>query len=96
LSTAIDDLGLIDADDGLGERVVIADFRRRAQSRRVSTPWPASAGPFFTRADQILHHPAVMQITARSYRLKDKRRADIMAGAARTKETRNNGTSLSG
>jgi DNA replication protein DnaC len=37
--------------------------------------------------DRILHHAAVVQITGESYRLKDKRRAGIMARPAKAKET---------
>ncbi len=37
--------------------------------------------------DRILHHAAVVQITGESYRLKDKRRAGIMARPAKVKET---------
>ncbi len=37
--------------------------------------------------DRILHHAAVVQISGESYRLKDKRRAGIMARPAKTKET---------
>jgi DNA replication protein DnaC len=38
--------------------------------------------------DRILHHATVVQITGESYRLKDKRRAGIMARPAKSKETR--------
>ena len=37
--------------------------------------------------DRILHHAAVVQISGESYRLKDKRRAGIMARPAKSKET---------
>jgi DNA replication protein DnaC len=37
--------------------------------------------------DRILHHAAVVQISGESYRLKDKRRAGIMARPAKMKET---------
>jgi DNA replication protein DnaC len=37
--------------------------------------------------DRILHHAAVVQISGESYRLKDKRRAGIMARPAKAKET---------
>ena len=36
--------------------------------------------------DRILHHATVVQISGESYRLKDKRRAGIMARSAKTKE----------
>ena len=36
--------------------------------------------------DRILHHATVVQIAGESYRLKDKRRAGIMARPAKTKE----------
>jgi DNA replication protein DnaC len=36
--------------------------------------------------DRILHHATVVQISGESYRLKDKRRAGIMAKPAKTKE----------
>ncbi|MGB0087040.1 MAG: IS21-like element helper ATPase IstB [Rhodomicrobiaceae bacterium] len=36
--------------------------------------------------DRILHHAAVVQISGESYRLKDKRRAGIMARPAKTEE----------
>jgi DNA replication protein DnaC len=36
--------------------------------------------------DRILHHAAVVQISGESYRLKDKRRAGIMARPAKAKE----------
>ena len=36
--------------------------------------------------DRILHHPTVVQIAGESYRLKDKRRAGIMARPARIKD----------
>jgi DNA replication protein DnaC len=36
--------------------------------------------------DRILHHSAVVQISGESYRLKDKRRAGIMARPAKTEE----------
>ncbi len=38
--------------------------------------------------DRILHHASVVQISGESYRLKDKRRAGIVAKPARGKETR--------
>ena len=37
--------------------------------------------------DRILHHATVVQIAGESYRLKDKRRAGIMAQPAKAKET---------
>jgi DNA replication protein DnaC len=37
--------------------------------------------------DRILHHAAVVQIAGESYRLKDKRRAGIMARPTKVKET---------
>ena len=37
--------------------------------------------------DRILHHATVVQISGDSYRLKDKRRAGIMAKPAKKKET---------
>jgi DNA replication protein DnaC len=36
--------------------------------------------------DRILHHAAVVQISGESYRLKDKRRAGIMARPNKAKE----------
>jgi hypothetical protein len=36
--------------------------------------------------DRILHHATVVQISGESYRLKDKRRAGILARPAKTKE----------
>jgi len=36
--------------------------------------------------DRILHHATVVQIAGESYRLKDKRRAGIMARPHNTKE----------
>jgi IstB-like ATP binding protein len=36
--------------------------------------------------DRILHHASVVQISGESYRLKDKRRAGILARPARTRE----------
>jgi len=36
--------------------------------------------------DRILHHATVVQIAGESYRLKDKRRAGIMARAHKTKK----------
>jgi hypothetical protein len=36
--------------------------------------------------DRILHHATVVQIAGESYRLKDKRRAGIMARPNNTKE----------
>jgi hypothetical protein len=35
--------------------------------------------------DRILHHASVVQIAGESYRLKDKRRAGVMARPIRTK-----------
>ena len=37
--------------------------------------------------DRILHHATVVQISGESYRLKDKRRAGIMARPGKTKTT---------
>jgi DNA replication protein DnaC len=37
--------------------------------------------------DRILHHATVVQISGESYRLKDKRRAGILARPAKTRET---------
>jgi hypothetical protein len=37
--------------------------------------------------DRILHHATVVQVRGESYRLKDKRRAGIMARPATAKET---------
>ena len=42
--------------------------------------------------DRILHHAAVVQISGESYRLKDKRRAGIMARPAKTKKTAEGGS----
>jgi len=39
--------------------------------------------------DRILHHAAVVQISGESYRLKDKRRAGIMARPAKSKDVEN-------
>lgn len=39
--------------------------------------------------DRILHHSAVIQISGESYRLKDKRRAGIMARPAKIKDIKN-------
>jgi IstB-like ATP binding protein len=36
--------------------------------------------------DRILHHASVVQIAGESYRLKDKRRAGIMARPAKNKD----------
>ena len=36
--------------------------------------------------DRILHHASVVQISGESYRLKDKRRAGILAPPAKIKE----------
>ena len=38
--------------------------------------------------DRILHHATVILIAGESYRLKDKRRAGIMARPAKTKDTK--------
>jgi len=38
--------------------------------------------------DRILHHAAIVQISGESYRLKDKRRAGIMARPGRTKQAK--------
>jgi hypothetical protein len=38
--------------------------------------------------DRILHHATVVQIDGESYRLKDKRRAGIMARPAKAKQTK--------
>ena len=42
--------------------------------------------------DQILHHATVVQIAGESYRLKDKRRAGIMARPAKTNDMKENKT----
>ena len=41
--------------------------------------------------DRILHHATVVQIAGESYRLKDKRRADIMARPQVAKATAKGG-----
>ena len=38
--------------------------------------------------DRILHHASVVQIAGESYRLKDKRRAGVMARPTKSKEAR--------
>ena len=44
--------------------------------------------------DRILHHASVVQIAAESYRLKDKRRAGIMARPAKSKDAQKGHSNL--
>jgi len=51
----------------------------KRQRERRAPPKPRAAILTAAMLDRVLHHAAVVHITGESYRLKDKRRAGIMA-----------------
>ena len=68
--------------NGFSEMVILYALNQASKKVRTGSSCQAFAGDAVLTAamlDRILHHATVVQIAGESYRLKDKRRAGIMA-----------------